>query len=100
MIRLFLASAICATTVPAYAEIIAVQSGASHEVRIMRGAPDRCTDGPVIIRLNDASAAKTVRCASANAQMTSSVTVNNTIAIVIDRKVIDRKHKHHHLRRR
>lgn len=94
MIRLFLATAISASAVPAYAEIIAVNSDASHTVRIMRGAPDRCTDGPVIIRVDDASAAKTVRCASANAQGASSVTINNTIAIVIDRK-----HKHHHLRR-
>ncbi len=45
MIRFFLASAISATAVPAYAEIIAVHSGASHEVRVMRGAPDRCMDG-------------------------------------------------------
>jgi hypothetical protein len=94
MYRLLLASFIAAAAVPASAEIIVVNEGSSHNVRIMRGAPDRCTDGPVIIRLNDAGSAKPVRCAAANPIVASNVTINNTIAIVIDRN-----HKRRYMRR-
>ena len=94
MFRLLLASFIAALAVPASAEIIVVDSSSSHNVRIIRGAPDRCTDGPVIIRLNDASSARPVRCASANPVVASNVTINNTIAIVIDRN-----HKRRYMRR-
>lgn len=94
MYRLLLASFIAAAAVPASAEIIVVESSSSHTVRIMRGAPDRCTDGPVIIHLNDARYAKPVRCAAANPVGASNVTINNTIAIVIDRS-----HKRRYMRR-
>ena len=94
MIRLLLVSFITAIAVPASAEIIVVDSNSSHNVRIMRGAPDRCMDGPVIIRLNEAKPAKSVRCAAANPVVASNVTINNTIAIVVDRS-----HKRRYMRR-
>jgi hypothetical protein len=94
MFRLLLASLIAVAAVPAFAEIIVVDGNSSHNVRIMRGAPDRCTDGPVIIRLKDAASAKTVRCAAANPVVASNVTINNTIAIVVDRN-----HKRRYMRR-
>jgi hypothetical protein len=94
MYRLLVASIIVAIAGPASAEIIVVDGSSSHNIRIMRGAPDRCTDGPVIIRLNDAASAKSVRCAAANPVVASNVTINNTIAIVIDRN-----HKRRYMRR-
>ena len=94
MFRFLLASAFALVALPASAEIIVVDGGSSHNVRIMRGAPDRCTQGPLIIRLKDAGSAKAVRCAAANPVVASHVTINNTIAIVVERN-----HKRRYMRR-
>ena len=95
MLRFVLASFITFAALPASAEIIVVEGSTSHYVRIMRGAPDRCTQGPLIIRLKDAASAKSVRCAAANPVVASNVTINNTIAIVVERNHKRRYSRHH-----
>lgn len=94
MLRFVLASFITFAALPASAEIIVVDGGSSHNVRIMRGAPDRCAQGPLIIHLKDGGSAKSVRCAAANPVVASNVTINNTIAIVVERN-----HKRRYMRR-
>ena len=94
MLRFLLASFIAASAVPASADTIVVGKSSSDGVRIIRGAPDRCANGPLIIRLKDPAATRSVRCAAANPVVASNVTINNTIAIVVDRG-----HKRRYMRR-
>jgi hypothetical protein len=95
MFRFLLAFCItAAATVPVAAEVIVVNGKASPDVRIVRGAPDRCADGPLIIRLKDASSQRSVRCAAPNPVTASNVTITNTIAIVVERD-----HKRRYMRR-
>jgi hypothetical protein len=94
MFRFVLAAFLVASVAPASADILAVGKSSSESVRVIRGAPERCANGPLIIRLHDAGATKSVRCATANPVVASNVTINNTIAIVVDRG-----HKRRYMRR-
>ena len=95
MLRFALAAFIAGSAVPASADILVVGKSPSESVRVIRGAPDRCGNGPLIIRLKDPSATRSVRCAAANSEVASNVTITNTIAIVVERGHKRRYSRHH-----
>ncbi len=84
----------------AAAEMVDVGSSGRDQVRIMRGAPDRCgVSGPVIIRLHDGSSQRQVRCATNTIdnriEQNGGININNLVVVFL----VD-GHKRHYKRQR
>ncbi len=92
MKRVFAKSIIAAslTLLPglAAAEMIDVGSSGRDQVRVMRGAPDRCgISGPVVIRLGDGESQKSVRCATNTSEsrfeQNGGININNLVVVFL-----------------
>ena len=84
----------------AAAEMIDVGSSGRNQVRVMRGAPDRCgISGPIVIRLSDGERQRPVRCAETiserHFEQNGGININNLVVVFL---ADGRKHhyKRHH----
>ena len=72
----------------AAAEMIDVGSSGKDQVRVMRGAPDRCgVSGPVVIRLHDGVSQRPVRCAvtvsDSRIEQNGGININNLVVVFL-----------------
>ena len=92
MKRMFAKSLLAAslTLLPgiASAEIIDLGSSGRDQVRIMRGAPDRCgISGPIVISLHDGGNQRPVRCAvtasDSRIEQNGGININNLVVVFL-----------------
>jgi hypothetical protein len=91
MMRVFakslLAASLCLLPGLAVADMIDVGSSSHSTVRIMRGAPERCGAGPLVIHLGDRVSQKPVRCAVPTSERHSrrhgGIQINNLVVVFL-----------------
>ena len=72
----------------AAAEIVDLGSSGKHQVRVMRGAPDRCgISGPIVIRLSDGARQRSMHCAETiserSIEQNGGININNLVVVFL-----------------